>query len=243
MKWLIDLGNTRLKLATMDAPSSPALFALSSLQTSADWMHALEKISSTDRVYVCTVANQQQKDRMLLALSNIGAECIFASVGEHAAGISTQYDISRLGIDRFLQLIAARRVNACAQLVVSVGSAMTVDLIDAQGVHRGGWIAPRDQHLRDALTNNFPVLDLPLGEPHDFALSTADAISSGINAMQRGSVQYAQQRAQERLQVSVDVLFCGGGARVLAEFFPNAPYHPWLALNGLVYWAQWREST
>jgi type III pantothenate kinase len=251
MKWLMDLGNTRLKLTALDAPDSPVLISLSSLSSIDDWNAALGKISSADRVYVCSVAAPAQKDLLYHSLQQRGAEVVYAQVSTAAAGIKTRYDPSRLGIDRFLQLIAARHLNSAAQLVISVGSAMTVDLLDHQGVHHGGWIAPRAEHLREALTENFPALRLAAARSQDdvlkrqphFALNTADAIESGVLAMQRGSVEYALNRARSILSADIELTFCGGGGSELAEFFPSASYHPWLALQGLALWAEWSEQS
>src|SRR3546814_4607678 len=49
---------------------------------------------------------------------------------------------SRLGVDRFLALLGAHARGVGATMVVGVGTALTVDWLDADGRHRGGRIAP-----------------------------------------------------------------------------------------------------
>jgi type III pantothenate kinase len=60
-----------------------------------------------------------------------------------------------LGVDRFVASIGAHRLaRAQAVVVVGVGTAMTVDLIDVQGRHRGGAIIPAPTLMVDILLKN-----------------------------------------------------------------------------------------
>src|SRR5208337_55868 len=70
-----------------------------------------------------------------------------------AAGIRNAYhEPWRLGVDRWVALIGARDFfPGHALLIVSVGTAMTIDLLDARGRHRGGLITPGPRLMIDAL--------------------------------------------------------------------------------------------
>src|SRR3546814_20228982 len=66
---------------------------------------------------------------------------------------------SRLGVDRFLALLGAHARGVGATMVVGVGTALTVDWLDADGRHRGGRIAPSPTLMRDALHARAARLD------------------------------------------------------------------------------------
>ena len=73
-----------------------------------------------------------------------------------AAGVRIAYaEPSRLGVDRFLALLGAHARGPGPWLLVSAGSALTVDLLDSSGQHRGGVIAPSPEHMRAALAARF----------------------------------------------------------------------------------------
>lgn len=63
------------------------------------------------------------------------------SSAQHAGVINAYVDPSRLGVDRWLALIAlsARAQDVC---VVDCGTAITVDVLRADGCHLGGYILP-----------------------------------------------------------------------------------------------------
>src|SRR3546814_13158403 len=58
---------------------------------------------------------------------------------------------SRLGVDRFLALLGAHARGVGATMVVGVGTALTVDWLDADGRHRGGRLAPPPPHRKPAV--------------------------------------------------------------------------------------------
>ncbi len=92
-----------------------------------------------------------------------------------------------VGVDRLLDALAANRLRTpgCPAVVVDVGSAITVDLLDAAGAFCGGAILPGIAMSARALhefTDLLPQIDMAeLAEPPD-ALGTATvaAMRSGL---------------------------------------------------------------
>src|SRR3546814_5490867 len=63
-----------------------------------------------------------------------------SSAGWH--GLRNAYrEPERLGVDRWLAMIAAWHTHRGAACIANAGTALTVDVIDAQGQHLGGIIA------------------------------------------------------------------------------------------------------
>ena len=63
--------------------------------------------------------------------------------GVTAAGVINGYaEPSRLGVDRWLALLAARQLCPGNLVVVDAGTAITLDLLSGDGRHLGGYILP-----------------------------------------------------------------------------------------------------
>ena len=70
--------------------------------------------------------------------------------------------------------------------MVGVGTAVTVDLLDAAGRHHGGRIAPSPQLMRDALHAAAAQLPAQGGDYVEFAADTVDALASGCDGVISG---------------------------------------------------------
>lgn len=97
------------------------------------------------RIMVASVAGAVLNRRFTAAARRtVGVQPEFIATSRSAAGVTTRYrEPWRLGVDRFLAVIAAHRLaggrGAC---VINAGTTVTIDFVDARGVHRGGAILP-----------------------------------------------------------------------------------------------------
>lgn len=221
MNWLLDLGNSRLKVA----PWRPA-FGLGDVQA---WAHGgtdfpatlqrwLASVKPGDTCWLASVASSELTATVAEALAKHGTPAVRARTKPECAGVRIAYaEPSRLGVDRFLALLAAHARGSGPWLIVSAGSALTVDLLDGAGQHRGGVIAPSAEHMRAALASRFPALAYAGGEAVDFAADTADALAGGSLGAVLGLVERSHREATRRVGMAPRVLVSGGGAERLAS--------------------------
>lgn len=74
-------------------------------------------------------------------------------------GIHNAYrEAARLGIDRWLALLAARELVKGPVCVVDCGTALTIDVLSQDNHHLGGLIIPGIQLMRDSLAARAPVI-------------------------------------------------------------------------------------
>ena len=140
-------------------------------------------------------------------------------------------------MDRFLALLAAHARGGAA-LVVGIGTALTIDLLDAGGQHHGGRIAPSPSLMREALHARAAVLPLAGGIRLPFAADTTDALASGCEGAALALIADSLAAARERLGVAPAVLLHGGGAPALQAALPHSVSAPSLVLEGLACWAR-----
>lgn len=235
--WLFDLGNTRLKWTTLaSAPGMGEAEAFA--HAGAAEALARAELPRGQVAYVACVAAAPLRDALLQALSQRFARIHVARTLPRCGGVRIAYAApERLGVDRFLALLAARGRGGDA-LVVSVGTALTLDLLDASGQHRGGRIAPSPATMREALHARAPQLPPVGGTYREFAADTDDALASGCEGAAIALVERSLAQARGVLGATPALLLHGGGAASLAPHLPAAALAHGLVLEGLAAWAR-----
>lgn len=226
----IDTGNTRLKWALYTAPHLGAKL----LRHGAVFLETIDDLAETEwkglpaptSMLGCVVAGDAVRRRVEEQLELWDIEPHWVVPSAHEAGISNGYDHpSRLGADRWVSLVGARsRVMAAVAggaaprpaLVVMVGTAVTVDALDASGRFLGGLIIPGFGLMQRALEQGTSGLKVPTGEVVDFPTNTSDALmSGGANAI-AGAIERQTRRLQALTGQAPLLLMTGGAAAKLA---------------------------
>ncbi|VVE86460.1 type III pantothenate kinase [Pandoraea bronchicola] len=142
---------------------------------------------------------------------------------ESRAGVRNGYHTpAQLGSDRWASLIGAHAAWPGEHLlIVTLGTATTVEALRADGDYLGGLIAPGPALMLQSLaqgTAQLPTLDatMPSGG-QAFARSTADAILRGCAAAQAGLVERSHAQLQAQLGAPVRCVLSGGARRTLAQ--------------------------
>jgi type III pantothenate kinase len=130
-------------------------------------------------------------------------------------GVSNRYETAaQLGSDRWAALIAAWHEVHGACLVVSCGTATTVDALSATGEFMGGLILPGLDMMRHSLKMGTAQLAETEGSFQPMPRNTADAIYSGAIQATLGAIW------QQHVLLGVAAapcLLCGGAAQRIAS--------------------------
>lgn len=142
LRLLLDIGNTRLKWGVADAGGLRECGAVVHEGEPAAALRALH-LPQPEELWVAHVTGPAHETRLSETLQALFArEPRYARSAAQWRGLSNAYrEPQRLGIDRWLVMIAAWAERPGAACVVDAGTAMTIDGIDAQGQHLGGIIA------------------------------------------------------------------------------------------------------
>lgn len=238
--WLFDLGNTRLKCARLEADGQPGGVAAAAHDGAAfaeGWQSVLPQSIRT--AWIASVGPAALRAQLAAALSARGARVQYAATLPSFAGVTVAYaDPGRLGVDRLLAMAAARARDPAPALVVGVGTAITIDLVDGDGVHRGGRIAPSPALMREALLRRAPHLPGAAGDYAEFGDDTVPALHSGCTGAALGLVERSVRQAQALLGAAPRLWLHGGGAVDLLDHLDDANHVPALVLEGLALWAR-----
>ena len=169
----------------------------------------------TTQIPVFTLANDHA-----VRLWDVSPRWVVSSAQE--AGLTNGYDHpARLGADRWVAMIGAyHRLLArgirkpC--VVVMVGTAVTVEAIDADGRFLGGIILPGHGIMLRALESGTAGLHVPTGEVRDFPTNTSDALTSGGTFAIAGAVQRMVENVTRHCGETPECIMTGGAGWKMA---------------------------
>lgn len=137
---------------------------------------------------------------------------------------------TQLGADRWAGLIAVRALSIEASIIVQAGTATTIDLLDAEGVFRGGLILPGLMLMRQLLARNTEQLTDVSGHFGELPTNTNDAIASGALHATLGAIE----RMRSTHGVAQCVLSGGAAADLLPHLAAPIRQIDYLVLEGLL---------
>lgn len=242
MKLLIDFGNTRLKWATLDngdvRPGGVFAHRQQALAAAAskDWL-ALPR--RPDSVLVASVVDDARETELTaLCRSVFSLDPVWLKTPRTALGVRNGYrEPQRLGIDRFLAMLAMHVTSPRAQIIVSCGTALTLDALDADGQHHGGLILASPELMRSAVRSATARLASPTGKLVEMATSTSDAIQSGALLAAVALIERFRRQTAAKLGAVPAIVLAGGGSAELSSWLPDSERHADLVLHGLARWA------
>lgn len=239
MMLLVDAGNSRIKWRIVEAlrlVASGVVDSVDVLQLEAAWRPFAPK-----QALLSCVASDSVRDDLTRILERSGIAAHWLLADRERYGVRNLYEIpEQLGSDRYAALIAAQRLKLGECVVASIGTATTVDRLDADGVFQGGIILPGPDMMRMALLGGTgqiasrysaaPLSPEALCRLTSLPRSTAAAVTAGIGLAQAGAIRAfcsagleADHKADHEAGKKPPVLVLSGGAR--------AQVRDWLALE------------
>ena len=228
MTVLVDIGNTRIKWATLEAGAlahrGSAVHRDGLDAAFAAFAAALPK--SLGRVIAANVAGEAVAARLAkVVAARPGASLELVATTAERFGVRCAYrDPSRLGVDRWVAIVAAHHAASGAACVIDAGTAVTFDAVDAGGAHLGGLILPGAVLLAAALDKNTsdigataPVADVPRGLEL-LGRNTAAAVGNAARLALSAALDRAVARVTEALDAAPVVYLTGGDAPALAPW-------------------------
>ena len=225
----LDIGNTRLKWAAYDAAHPGATL----LAHGAEFLENIDKLADGPwddlappaSMLGCVVAGEGVKRRVQeqmeqMAQWDISPNWVVATEAE--AGLTNGYDFpTRLGADRWIAMIGAyHRMLAQGaprpMVVVMVGTAVTVEAVDATGRFLGGLILPGHGIMLRALESGTAGLHVPTGEVREFPTNTSDALTSGGTYAIAGAMERMVQHVRQHCRTEPKCTMTGGAGWKMA---------------------------
>lgn len=259
MYLLIDVGNTRIKWLLLEDHFDLLLSSQCKTQSGSftEFEHYIKTINTTQIRVLLAAVNQTEVLMKLLAQSGF-CDLFIAESKAQQAGLKNSYSQpERMGVDRWLAMIAAYSVlpaeskepdgyslenelpakSGSGVIVVDAGSALTIDVVSDQGVHLGGYIVPGILMAQRALFQNTERV-IQYKKENSLTSSETKMNKLGNNTLQ--CVEYGVINQLAALVQTVvnehsdyELVITGGDSEILAKFFPAVRVERDLVLKGL----------
>ena len=243
MRLLLDLGNTRLKWALQGTAADWLAHGALDWQENVDdklgeaWM-GLPRPAQVVAASVVDGARERQVAEVTRQV--FGCAPDWLRTPARACGVRNAYaEPQRLGVDRFLAMVAAHAAHRVPCVLVSAGTALALDALAQDGRHLGGLIAPGVQLMQQSLLDATALVrPQRAGDILELADNTADAVTSGCWQAAAALIERFHARAVPRLGGAAMLILDGGDAPQLASLLSMpAQLGQDSVLRGLVLWA------
>ncbi len=233
MVFILDIGNTAIKIAVVDHLKVYDLYRSNAQDFQDSFAVIRKKYPAVKEIVWCqvgpfpaTLRAQIEKSHSIFELSN---QCVVP--------FENNYKSATLGIDRVALVAGVEPSQTIRQstLIVSMGTCITYDFIDADHVYQGGAISPGVQ-LRYSSLHNF-TKNLPLLKAEKQETFIGNSTESSIhNGVLNGILQEIKgtRKQYKSLDINLNCILTGGDAHVLQSQLKRRFFvDPFLMLHGI----------
>jgi type III pantothenate kinase len=248
MKLLLDLGNTRLKWAMASANGWSARGAVAWDEDVANVLtQSWRALARPDRALGSSVVDAAREAQIQSVIATIFARDVtWVRTPAQACGVRNAYpEPHRLGVDRFLAMVAAHAEGHTPCVLAGIGTALTLDALAADGQHLGGLIAPGPLLMQQSLLGaTVRVQTDHSAAIRDIADNTPDAVASGCwQAVAALIERFARHIANRHPEKAPRLLLDGGDAATLLPLLGvPAELAADSVLRGLLVWAHSHQA-
>ena len=216
---LIDIGNTKIKWMLRDQKKIYQEDSFLTEDIDQDYFQFSEKIH---KILVSNVAGFEKEAILKIKLKKFSCPVEFVKPHKKWKHLLNGYqDISSLGVDRWLSALSVCESIQKASLIVSVGTAVTIDYLsfdkkEHQYTFEGGVILPGLHLTKNTLSQNTAQLINDDGKFQIPAINTANAIQSGFILSVLGNLKsffaFALSKSSD-----VHIILSGGDAEFIYQ--------------------------
>ena len=245
MKLLVDMGNSTMKWATISDGLLSHAASLSYEKLTQQLDSAWQSLNKPESIVVSCVAHEQQWQELSQFTDTLWGmtpeRIISPGKGNGVTNIYQQPE--NLGSDRWAALVAAHELYDSDVCIVDCGTALTIDLLSANGQHLGGVIVPGAQMMQNSLHLNTAALPQPTSDLLDtldqqyWGQDTQSGIIKGSWLALAGVVRQVHEQYAKQSE-KLTCILCGGGIRPLLAYLAkdmdvDIELEPVLVLKGL----------
>lgn len=242
----IDIGNTQTAIGLFEGDDVRGHWAFTTRsEDTADEIHlnlaglfslSAFSLEAIEHVAIASVVPTLTSSWVEVARRITGEEPVVVGPGVKT-GLPLRYDNpAEIGADRIADAVGAIALVGAPVIVVDLGTATNIEVVDRKGNFCGGIIAPGlGTGARDLASHaaKLPLVDLTLPD-HVIGTNTNDAMRSGIMFGEVARIDGLVRRVFAELGYEPTVISTGGYGNVIARHSETISRHePELTLQGL----------
>ncbi|PIE82559.1 MAG: type III pantothenate kinase [Cardiobacteriales bacterium] len=237
MHLLIDIGNSRIKW--LYGSNVPGIVEAVSYHT--NWPQRLYRawhlLPEPKMIALSSVRESSIVEQVKELVEELWHKPVHQFVAQKHTNhtLTVAYDKPEiLGCDRYLAMLGARGMTHDPLCVVGCGTAITLDVVDGDGLHLGGLILPGIRLAENALLNSTDHLVPMRWTPQLLGKDTATCIGSGIHHAIPAGIDSIMTQLEEQHGHYFKRFAFGGDAQILFGNIPTYRIEPDLLFRGML---------
>ncbi len=224
----IDIGNTNLVIGCMENDEILFKARIATDRTRTSDQYGVEiknmmeaygvQVSDIDDCIISSVVPPVFHSVRTGVIKVIGKQPMVVGPGLKT-GLNIHVDVpSQVGSDRIVVAVAALAEYSAPLILMDLGTATTMDVVEPENVYMGGVILPGVKVALEALTSRAAQLPgISLDRPkHVIGKNTVDCMRSGMMYGTAASIDGLVERIEEELGHSCTLIATGGMAQFVA---------------------------
>lgn len=240
MNLLLDIGNSSIAWVTQQGNQfiqSGSIYHDMSVSIEKQMSNQFSSHNEIETVLISSVLSKEQTSNVSDWFKTEWHCSVWqAETGSEFNGLKNSYtNTTKMGVDRWLNMIAAREEFKNRLCIIDCGTAMTIDIVGADGQHEGGVIVPGLMRLQEALisgTNRIQGKSNTIGNI-DLANNTQAAISNGAMINLVATIEYTMSKFEKNGEKMSCVVTGGDASQVIENLSIVYEYRPMLIFNGM----------
>jgi type III pantothenate kinase len=212
---VVDIGNSRIKWGLCRTGYDDEVFASLPGDAPGEWELQLQKWDLRSRITWAVAGVQPHWQEQFTHWAEARGDRVQAITNEHISIPIEVDEPEKVGIDRLLNAMAANWLKPATMqaVVVSVGTAVTVDLVREFGSFAGGAIFPGPRLMAESL--------------HQF--------TAKLPRVQMGEVEYFEppgRNTHSAIQTGISCAILGGASLLIEKMILDRKQHTWVIMTG-----------
>ena len=241
MNVVADIGNTQIKIAIerKNGISRVKAFQSDDFTCIKKYLKSLDYDNKPYLFYSSVLGANYDKKLIKTLKSFFEKITTFKSTRSLLSTTNSYKKASSLGSDRWAQIVAAKNIFKKDCIIVSCGSAISIDCVTKNGTHKGGLLMSGAERYINCFSDihNLKNIKLTQTKKNNFLQTdTAEQINVGYLTMISGSVHKVYEEFKKNTKSKPAVIVSGGYARQIASYIEvNTSVEPFFVLKSLAF--------
>ena len=241
MNVVADIGNTQIKIAIerKNGISRVKAFQSDDFTCIKKYLKSLDYDNKPYLFYSSVLGANYDKKLIKTLKSFFEKITAFKSTRSLLSTTNSYKKASSLGSDRWAQIVAAKNIFKKDCIIVSCGSAISIDCVTKNGTHKGGMLMSGAEKYINCFSDIHNLKNISLTQTKKNNLlqtDTAEQINVGYRTMISTSVHKVYEEFKKNTKSKPAVIVSGGYARQIASYIEvNTSVEPFFVLKSLAF--------
>ena len=223
MKLLADIGNSQIKIAQNDNQKLLKIksFSIEDIEKFHKYITKAYAKKDCELLYSSVLGDTFNRKFKKILKETFISESQFKSTKSLMTVRNCYNQPGKLGSDRWAQIVAAHKIFKKNTMIVSCGSAISIDYVTATGIHKGGLILSGAERYNNCFLDIHNLKNIKLSNNHNnsniLQSNTLKQITTGYRVMISSSIHEIYSSLCQGGKPKPNLLITGSYSKNISE--------------------------